>query len=82
MSLSRGFLFAGSRSVLATLWTVDDEATAEFIGRFYQHLLKEELSPLKALAKTQFEFRHHPVGRFHNPYYWAGFELYGDWLVQ
>jgi|GEM_PF-5128533 CHAT domain-containing protein len=81
MSLSRGFLFAGSRSVLATLWAVDDEATAEFIGRFYKHLLKEDLSPLDALSKTQSEFRHHAMRRFRSPYYWAGFELYGDWLV-
>jgi CHAT domain-containing protein len=81
MSLSRGFLFAGSKSVLATLWAVDDEATAEFVGRFYKHLLKEHLSPLDALTKTQSEYRQHTNRRLRNPYYWAGFELYGDWLV-
>ena len=81
MSLSRGFLFAGSKSVLATLWAVDDEATAQFVGRFYKHLLKEHLSPLDALTKTQSEFRQHKNRRLRNPYYWAGFELYGDWLV-
>jgi CHAT domain-containing protein len=81
MSLSRGFLFAGSKSVLATLWAVDDEATAEFIGRFYKHLLREGFSPIDALSTAQSEFRHHAIRRFRNPYYWAGFELYGDWLV-
>ena len=81
MSLSRGFLFAGSKSVLATLWAVDDEATAEFIGRFYKHLLREGFSPIDALSTAQSEFRHHASRRFRNPYYWAGFELYGDWLV-
>lgn len=79
MSLSRAFLFAGSRSVLSTLWEADDETTAGLMGRFYRHMLNENLSPLDALAKTQFEFRHHRVRRLRNPYYWAGFELYGDW---
>jgi CHAT domain-containing protein len=82
MSLSRAFLFAGSKSVLASLWEVDDEATAEFMGSFYRHMLQEKNSPSRALAMTQAEFRHHRVEKFRNPYYWAAFELYGDWLIK
>jgi CHAT domain-containing protein len=79
MSLSRAFLFAGSKSVLSTLWPADDETTAELMGRFYRHMFKDGLSPLDALARTQSEFRRHSSKRLRNPYYWAGFELYGDW---
>src|SRR5437764_9277099 len=75
MSLSRAFLFAGSRAVLSSVWESDDEATAKLMGQFYRHMLKENLAPLDALAKTQSEFRHHRDSRLRNPYYWAGFEL-------
>ena len=82
MSLSRAFLFAGSKAVLATLWEVDDEATAELMALFYKYMLEDKLSPISALRKTQDQFRHHPVARLRNPYYWAGFELYGDWRTR
>jgi CHAT domain-containing protein len=79
MSLSRAFLFAGSKAVVAPLWEVDDEATAELMGRFYQHMFLDHLPPISALRKAQNDFRHHHVARLRDPYYWAGFELYGDW---
>ncbi|HEV2991886.1 MAG TPA: CHAT domain-containing tetratricopeptide repeat protein [Candidatus Angelobacter sp.] len=79
MSLSRAFLFAGSRAVLASVWETNDEVTAKWMGQFYRHMLRENLSPLDALARTQSEFRRHRDSRLRNPYYWAGFELYGDW---
>jgi len=82
MSLSRAFLYAGSRAVLASLWEADDEATAQLMSTFYRHMIKEQLSPSEALSRTQAQFRNHPNRRLRNPYYWAGFELYGDWLVQ
>lgn len=80
MSLSRAFLFAGSRAVVAPLWEVDDEVTAELMGRFYRYMFRDKLPPVSALKKTQDDFRHHPNARLRNPYYWAGFELYGDWM--
>jgi CHAT domain-containing protein len=82
MSLSRAFLFAGSKAVLATLWEVDDEATAELMALFYKYMLEDKLPPISALKKAQDQFRHHPVARLQNPYYWAGFELYGDWTAR
>src|SRR5205807_6082585 len=81
MSLSRAFLFAGSKAVVASLWEVNDEATAELMRRFYRHMLKDKLPPSTALAMAQSDFRHHRNERFRNPYYWAGFELYGEWTV-
>jgi len=80
MSLSRAFLFAGSQAVVAPLWEVDDEATAELMGRFYKYMLQNHLPPVSALRKAQEDFRIHPNTKLHNPYYWAGFELYGDWV--
>jgi CHAT domain-containing protein len=80
MSLSRAFLFAGSKAVVASLWEVDDEATVELMQRFYRHMVRENLPPASALALAQSEFRRHPDKRLRNPYYWAGFELYGDWI--
>jgi CHAT domain-containing protein len=82
MSLSRAFLYAGSRAVIASLWEADDEITADLMGRLYRHIVKDGLPPAEALARTQAEFRRHPVKTFRNPYYWAGFELYGDWLAR
>jgi CHAT domain-containing protein len=80
MSLSRAFLFAGSKAVVASLWEVNDEATAELMRRFYRHMLQDKLAPVSALALAQSEFRRHPDSRLRNPYYWAGFELYGEWM--
>ena len=80
MSLSRAFLFAGSKAVVASLWEVNDEATAELMQRFYRHMLKDKLPPSGALAMAQSEFRRHRDKKLRDPYYWAGFELYGEWL--
>jgi CHAT domain-containing protein len=79
MSLSRGFLSSGSRAVLTTLWKVDDEATAEFMRRFYRILLQKHRPAVEALHLAQVQMMHHPNQRLRNPYYWAAFELQGDW---
>ncbi len=79
MSLSRGFLSSGSRAVLTTLWKVDDEATAEFMLRFYRILLQEHRPAVEALHRAQIQMMRHPNQRLRNPYYWAAFELQGDW---
>lgn len=82
MSLARAFLFAGSKAVVASLWEVNDEATTELMQRFYRHMVHDKLPPSAALALAQSEFRRHPDKRLRNPYYWAGFELYGEWMAQ
>jgi CHAT domain-containing protein/Flp pilus assembly protein TadD len=79
MSLSRGFLSAGSRAVLTTLWKVDDDATAEFMQRFYRRLLREHKPAIEALHFAQMQMMRHQNLRLRNPYYWAAFELQGDW---
>lgn len=89
IGLTRAFQFAGARTVMSTLWQVDDQATAELMVRFYQHL-KEGLPKDKALRAAQRELISGPVkvetrqGRmierdFKMPYYWAAFQVIGDW---
>lgn len=78
--LQRALTVAGARSTLLSLWKVDDEATAEFMERFYTRLKAGE-SRSDALAATQKEFRDGTAGnrQWRDPYYWAAWQLVGDW---
>ena len=89
IGLTRAFQYAGARSVVASLWNVRDQATAELMVRFYRHLNAGE-SKDEALRAAQVELIRGPVrvrdekGRmverdFSAPYYWAVFQVYGDW---
>jgi CHAT domain-containing protein/tetratricopeptide (TPR) repeat protein len=75
IGLVRGFFYAGASDVLATLWSVDDRATAIFMARFYQALLRDKLPPSTALRRAQNEIR--KDGRWSDPFYWSGFSLIG-----
>lgn len=77
IGLTRGFFYAGASRVVASLWRVDDAATAELMTRFYRKLIKEKLEPAAALRAAQLEMRKIP--RFRDPYYWAGFTIQGEW---
>lgn len=77
IGLTRGIMYAGSRQVLATLWKVDDAATAEFMKRFYRAMIKDGLPSAVALKRAQSEMK--AIPRFKAPFYWAGFTLQGDW---
>lgn len=77
VGLTRGFMYAGSARVLASLWSVEDRATAELMGATYRGMLREKLSPAAALRKAQLEMAQRPNRK--SPYYWAGFSLQGEW---
>lgn len=77
IGLTRGFMFAGAPRVVASLWKVDDSATAKFMKRFYRGLVKDKLTAAASLKKAQNELK--AIPRFQYPYYWAGFTLQGDW---
>lgn len=76
LGLARGFLYAGARQVVASLWKVDDRATAVFMQHFYTALLRDKLSAAAALNQAQIKMSQDPAWR--SPRYWAGFVLAGD----
>jgi CHAT domain-containing protein/Tfp pilus assembly protein PilF len=77
VGLTRGFLYAGVPRVVASLWQVDDRATAALMERFYRGVLADGLAPGEALRRAQLGLRADP--RTRDPYYWGAFLLQGDW---
>jgi CHAT domain-containing protein/predicted negative regulator of RcsB-dependent stress response len=77
MGLSRAFFIAGARRTVVSLWPVDDRATAALMAELYRALLVAGRSPAAALREAQRAIRARPPWR--DPYFWAGFELQGDW---
>ncbi len=69
---------AGARSTLATLWSVNDAATATLIGEFYEELVGVTTTKAEALRHAQLSLLKHP--QYHHPYYWASYVLVGNWL--
>jgi CHAT domain-containing protein len=70
---------AGARSTLASLWQIDDEATAIFIGEFYKELAKSKENRAEALRQAQLTLmKNYP--NYSRPGYWAPYVLVGNWL--
>ena len=67
----------GASRVVASLWKVDDVATADMMGRFYRGMLQEGLRPAAALRQAQIEMQEQK--RWTDPYYWAAFTIQGEW---
>jgi CHAT domain-containing protein len=72
-TLERAFLYSGARSVVATLWQVEDAGSVEFAKEFYDRL--EDLGPADALVQAQRRMLKHP--RYGHPYFWAAYRLSG-----
>jgi len=77
VGLTRGFMYAGATRVMASLWKIDDRATAEFMRHFYTALLGKKMRPAAALRAAQLEMRNDQ--RWSSPYYWAAFQIQGEW---
>ena len=77
IGLTRGFMYAGATSVVASVWKVEDEATAELMKRFYTEMLKHGKTPSEALRLAQNSIRQEP--QWSSPHYWAGFTLQGEY---
>ncbi|MET0648270.1 MAG: CHAT domain-containing tetratricopeptide repeat protein [Pyrinomonadaceae bacterium] len=75
--LTRGFMYAGARRVLVSLWDVPDEATAQLMARFYQELLGPRRAPATAALRAA-QVRAWRERRWPAPYYWAGFVIQGE----
>ena len=77
VGLTQGFMYAGARRVVVSLWNVNDKATAELMARFYRGMLRENKSPAAALRTAQMEMSRQK--QWQSPYYWAAFVLQGEW---
>jgi CHAT domain-containing protein/tetratricopeptide (TPR) repeat protein len=76
VGLSRGFIYAGTPSILATLWKVDDASTARLMEIFYRNW-KSGMSKAEALRRAQEAVR--GMKGYEHPFYWAPFIMIGDW---
>lgn len=77
VGLTRGFMYAGAKRVVASLWQVDDLSTAELMERFYRGMLKDGMPPAAALRAAQLDLMKQK--RWSSPYFWAGFVVQGEW---
>ena len=77
IGLTRGFMYAGASGVIASLWKVDDDATAELMKHFYEALFQQGMSPAAALRQAQLTVAQNK--RWQSPYYWAGFVIQGQY---
>jgi len=68
--LQRAFQIAGANTVVMSLWKVDDLATQEFMGKFYEYIVQGS-EPATALKMTQKKIKE----KYNHPYYWGGFVL-------
>ena len=77
IGLTRAFQEAGVERVVASLWKVDDRATAELMKRFYEAMLRGGKTAAEALRQAQQSLA--GTKRWSHPFYWAGFVLEGEW---
>jgi CHAT domain-containing protein len=77
VGLTRGFMYAGARRVVVSLWNVNDKATADLMTKFYEKMLKQGERPAAALRAAQVEMLRQK--QWQSPYYWAAFTMQGEW---
>ena len=77
VGLSRGFIYAGAKSILSTLWEVDDMSTSIFINEFYKNWQINKMDKAAAIRKAQIYVKSLP--NYNHPFYWASFILIGSW---
>lgn len=75
-SLAEAFWLAGSRTVVASLWQVDDNSTGLLMTQFYENLSKGQ-GKAEALRNAQLHVMKQP--KYSHPYHWSGFILFGDY---
>ncbi|MBF2046123.1 MAG: CHAT domain-containing protein [Elainella sp. C42_A2020_010] len=78
IGITRGFMYAGAKRVVNSLWYVNDAKTAELMVRFYKGILQENLSPTAALQKAQIQMWE----TYKKPELWAAFTIQGEWRIQ
>lgn len=73
--LQRGFKMAGVKSIIMSLWKVDDDATSLLMIEFYKNWITKGMSKHEALEEAKKTIRANTSKGWDNPYYWAGFIL-------
>jgi CHAT domain-containing protein len=77
VGFSRGFIYAGASTVIASLWKVDDSATSQLMTQFYKGMFEDRLTPSAALRNAKVNMWRQP--RYRAPFYWAAFVLQGEY---
>lgn len=78
LSLARGFAYAGAKSIVPSLWAVNDQATASIMTSFYQHLAEGSTKSL-ALQQAQLQYLNaQKEDQLAHPFYWGAFTIIGD----
>ena len=77
IGITRAFLAAGARCVLATLWPIDDSATNDFMEKFYCELC-QETRVCEALRRTVNLFQKHEIQAYRSSQIWGPFTIYGE----
>ncbi|BAZ21802.1 hypothetical protein NIES4073_26800 [Kalymmatonema gypsitolerans NIES-4073] len=78
LGLAGAAVKAGARSTLASLWQIDDESTAQFVGTFYKQLKNGNITKAEALRLAQLQLLKHP--NYNTPSFWSAYVLIGNWL--
>ena len=76
-SIARAFLVSGVPTVVASLWPVDSEATAELMINFHQIRKQGRQSTAESLRQAQLKMLRSGDSALHHPYYWAAFSVFG-----
>jgi len=77
LSLARGFLYAGSRSVVMSMWAVDDNSAAEVMRSFYRNMRSGQAKST-ALRTSRLKFLRSADQTRSHPYFWSALVIYGD----
>lgn len=76
IGMTRAFQYAGAKSIVVSLWAVNDESTAVLMSAFYRELRKGSSKDV-ALQRAMVVVRRNP--RWRHPFYWSPFTLVGSW---
>ncbi|HWQ31896.1 MAG TPA: CHAT domain-containing tetratricopeptide repeat protein [Blastocatellia bacterium] len=77
VGLTRGFMYAGAKRVIVSLWNVNDKATSELMTQLYRQMLRSGETPAAALRRAQLALWKQK--QWQAPCYWAAFILQGEW---
>jgi CHAT domain-containing protein len=81
LGLRRTFAAAGVRTLIMSLWPVDDDVTRDWMSQLYRHRFMDGLSTIEAVHHTNLDLlaARRTAGESTHPFYWAGFVAAGDW---